>query len=186
MGARKLVSTARHLGAPRRLRAFVRAHETSLVVLAALIGTVGGMVVLAMSLAVAGLHTLLFDIPIRERLSSQESIDPLRALLVPSLSGQHRAESERRILGPGNRLGQGRTGPAQPRQHSRSLNGSQSSGDSRSTSLALLKQIAAMSDQEKSVMGYTDAFVGRIAQNYRTSLQGAIGSNSATSLLSQL
>ncbi|MFH1340450.1 MAG: hypothetical protein ABIL01_04420 [Pseudomonadota bacterium] len=68
------------------------------------------------------------------------------------------------------------------------LNGSQSSGDTRSSSLALLKQITAMSDEEKSVMGYTDAFVGRIAQNYRTltSLQGAIGSNSATSLLSQL
>ena len=68
------------------------------------------------------------------------------------------------------------------------LNGSQSGGDTRSTSLALLKQIAGMSDEEKSVMGYTDAFVSRIAQNYRTltSLQGAVGSNSATSLLSQL
>jgi hypothetical protein len=68
------------------------------------------------------------------------------------------------------------------------LNGSQSSGDTRSTSLALLKQISGMSDEEKSVMGYTDAFVGRIAQNYRTltSLQGTIGSNSAISLLSQL
>ena len=69
------------------------------------------------------------------------------------------------------------------------LNGSQKSGgDTRSSSLALLKQIAGMSDEEKSVMGYTDAFVSRIAQNYRTltSLQGAIGSNSATSLLSQL
>jgi len=69
------------------------------------------------------------------------------------------------------------------------LNGSQKSGsDTRSSSLALLKQIAAMSDEEKAVMGYTDAFVGRIAQNYRTltSLQGATGSNSATSLLSQL
>ncbi len=87
MGARKMVPTSGYLEAPRRLRAFVRAHETSLVVLAALIGTVGGMVVLAMSLAVAGLHTLLFDIPTRERLSSQDSIDPLRALLVPSLGG---------------------------------------------------------------------------------------------------
>lgn len=69
------------------------------------------------------------------------------------------------------------------------LNGSQKSGgDTRSTSLALLKQIAAMSEEEKSVMGYTDAFVSRIAQNYQTltSLQGATGSNTATSLLSQL
>ena len=62
------------------------------------------------------------------------------------------------------------------------LNGSQSGGDTRGASLALLKQIGGMSDEEKSVMGYTDAFVDRIAQNYRTltSLQGAIGSNSAT------
>ncbi len=40
-----------------------------------------------MSVAVAGLHALLFDISIRERLSSQPSIEPLRALLVPSLGG---------------------------------------------------------------------------------------------------
>ncbi len=40
-----------------------------------------------MSMAVAGLHTLLFDISIRERLSSQPGIEPLRALLVPSLGG---------------------------------------------------------------------------------------------------
>ncbi len=77
----------RYLEAPRRLRAFVRAHETSLVVLAVLVGTVGGCVVLAMSVAVAGLHALLFDISIRDRLSSQSGVDPLRALLVPSLGG---------------------------------------------------------------------------------------------------
>jgi CIC family chloride channel protein len=82
-----MVSTSRYLEAPRRLRAFVRAHETSLVVLAALIGTIGGLAVIAMSVAVAGLHALLFNISIRERLSSQDSIEPLRALLVPSLGG---------------------------------------------------------------------------------------------------
>src|SRR6202171_5204598 len=82
-----MVTTSRYLEAPRRLRAFVRAHETSLVVLAALVGTLGGWVVVAMSIAVAGLHALLFNIDIRERLSSQFSIDPLRALLVPSLGG---------------------------------------------------------------------------------------------------
>jgi CIC family chloride channel protein len=82
-----MVTSSRYLEAPRRLRAFVRAHETSLVVLAALIGTIGGLVVLAMSVAVAGLHALLFNISIRERLSSQTSIDTLRALLVPSLGG---------------------------------------------------------------------------------------------------
>src|SRR6266849_9035807 len=82
-----MVTTSRFLEAPRRLRAFVRAHETSLVVLAALVGIVAGAVVLAMSIAVAALHAVLFNIDIRERLSSQISIEPLRALLVPSLGG---------------------------------------------------------------------------------------------------
>jgi len=44
-------------------------------------------VVLAMSVAVAALHALLFDISITERLSSQPSIETLRAVLVPSLGG---------------------------------------------------------------------------------------------------
>jgi len=82
-----MVTTSRFLEAPRRLRAFVRAHETSLVVLAALVGIIAGLVVVAMSVAVAGLHALLFNIPIRERLSSQDSVEPLRALLVPSFGG---------------------------------------------------------------------------------------------------
>lgn len=82
-----MTAKSRYLEAPRRLRAFVRAHETSLVVLAALIGTIGGLVVLAMSIAVAGLHALLFNISIRERLSSQAGIETMRALLVPSLGG---------------------------------------------------------------------------------------------------
>ncbi|MET0968175.1 MAG: chloride channel protein [Tardiphaga sp.] len=81
------MAKAPYLEAPRRLRAFVRAHETSLVALAVLVGTIAGGVVLAMSVAVAGLHALLFDISIRDRLSSQFAIDPWRALLVPSLGG---------------------------------------------------------------------------------------------------
>jgi CIC family chloride channel protein len=82
-----MVTKSRFIEAPRRLRAFVRAHETSLVVLAALIGVIGGLVVAAMSAAVEGMHVLLFKIEIGERLSSQFAIDPLRALLVPSLGG---------------------------------------------------------------------------------------------------
>src|ERR1700689_4865283 len=82
-----MVTTSRYLEAPRRLRAFVRSHETSLILLAVLIGLTAGLVVVAMSVAVAGLHALLFNISIRERLSSQDSIEPLRALLVPSLGG---------------------------------------------------------------------------------------------------
>ena len=49
-----MTTTSRYLEAPRRLRAFVRAHETSLVMLAALIGTIGGLVVAAMGAAVPG------------------------------------------------------------------------------------------------------------------------------------
>jgi CIC family chloride channel protein len=83
----EMTTPSRYLEAPRRLRAFVRAHETSLVVLAAMIGTIGGLVVLAMSVAVAALHALLFNISITERLSSQPSVETLRAVLVPSLGG---------------------------------------------------------------------------------------------------
>jgi CIC family chloride channel protein len=82
-----MVTTSRYFEAPQRLRAFVRAHETSLVVLAALIGTIGGLVVAAMSAAVEGLHVLLFNLEMGERLSSQFRIEPWRALLVPSLGG---------------------------------------------------------------------------------------------------
>jgi hypothetical protein len=62
------------------------------------------------------------------------------------------------------------------------LNGSQSGGDPRSGSLALLKQYSSMSDEEKAVMGYDKAFVDRITQNYRTltSLQGSLGTTTST------
>src|SRR3984893_14667448 len=82
-----MVTTSRYIEAPRRLRAFVRAHETSLVVLAALIGTIGGLGVAAMSAAVQGMDALLFNLEIGDRLSSQYRIDSWRALLVPSLGG---------------------------------------------------------------------------------------------------
>jgi CIC family chloride channel protein len=82
-----MVTSSRYLEAPRRLRAFVRAHETSLVLLALLIGTIGGLVVAAMSGAVTVLHAVLFNIEMGARLSSQSSLEPLRALLVPSLGG---------------------------------------------------------------------------------------------------
>jgi chloride channel protein, CIC family len=82
-----MTTTSRYLEAPRRLRAFVRAHETSLVVLAALIGAVGGLVVATMSGLVSVLHAVLFNLPWGERLSSQPSIDPIRALAVPALGG---------------------------------------------------------------------------------------------------
>ena len=82
-----MVTRARYLEAPQRLRAFVRAHEASLVVLALLIGTLGGLAVAAMSVAVEGLHVVLFNLEWGDRLSSQFRIEPWRALLVPSLGG---------------------------------------------------------------------------------------------------
>jgi chloride channel protein, CIC family len=86
-GYGKMMTKSRYLEAPRRLRAIVRAHETSLVVLAALVGTIGGLVVSGMAAAVQLLHVVLFDLEMGARLSSQLKIDPLRALLVPSLGG---------------------------------------------------------------------------------------------------
>jgi chloride channel protein, CIC family len=82
-----MITNPGYLEAPRRLRAFVRAHETSLVVLAALVGTVAGLVVAAMGAAVELLHVGLFNLEMGARLSSQIRLDPLRALLVPSLGG---------------------------------------------------------------------------------------------------
>ncbi|MCP1752480.1 chloride channel protein [Bradyrhizobium elkanii] len=82
-----MTTTSSYLEAPRRLRAFVRAHETSLVVLAVLIGAIGGLVVAVMSGLVTVLHSVLFNLPHGDRLSSQPSIDPVRALVVPTIGG---------------------------------------------------------------------------------------------------
>jgi CIC family chloride channel protein len=82
-----MITRSPYLEAPPRLRAFVRAHETSLVILAAIVGVIGGLVVAAMSAAVDLLHMALFDLRAGDRLSSQVAIDPVRALLVPSLGG---------------------------------------------------------------------------------------------------
>ncbi|MDB5655944.1 MAG: voltage gated chloride channel family protein [Tardiphaga sp.] len=79
--------TGFYLEAPRWLRTFVRARETSLVLVAALIGALAGLLVAAMSGAVNLMHVALFDLPHGARLSSQTVIDPLRAILVPALGG---------------------------------------------------------------------------------------------------
>src|ERR1700674_1858032 len=72
---------------PRRLRAFVRARETSLVLLAVVIGALGGLVVAAMSALVDLLHMVLFGLGPGERLSAQPHLDPGVAILVPTLGG---------------------------------------------------------------------------------------------------
>ena len=72
---------------PQTLRALVRSDELWLVVLAALIGVAAGLLVVAMTGATQLLHEALFLIDSHERLSSEVNIDPLRAILVPSLGG---------------------------------------------------------------------------------------------------
>ncbi len=75
------------LEAPRRWRAFVRARETSLVVLAAGIGAAAGLAVTLMSAMVGLLHAAFFGLAPHERLSASMSVDPVRAIAVPLLGG---------------------------------------------------------------------------------------------------
>ena len=82
-----MTRSSRYLEAPRRLRTFVRSRESSLILVAILIGIIGGLLVAAMSEAVNLLHVLLFRIPLGERLSAQTSVNPLAALAVPTLGG---------------------------------------------------------------------------------------------------
>jgi chloride channel protein, CIC family len=72
---------------PRRLRALVRARESSLIGLAALVGVAGGLVVAAMGTAVDLIHEILFNLQHGERLSARLTLDPVLALSVPLLGG---------------------------------------------------------------------------------------------------
>jgi len=72
--------------APRRLRAFVRARETSIIVLAAGVGLLGGLGVAAMSAAVNLMHQAFFGLQSGQRLSAIHTIEPIRAL-VPAIGG---------------------------------------------------------------------------------------------------
>src|SRR5690348_5491002 len=72
--------------APRRLRAIVRAREVSIVVLAAIVGVLAGLVVVAMGVAVNFMHSRFFGLPSGERLSAIAAITPLHAL-IPAAGG---------------------------------------------------------------------------------------------------
>ena len=76
-----------HFEVPHRLRAIVRARESSVIVLAALIGVAAGLVVVVMGQLVGLMHVLFFAIDPGERLSGLAALDPLRAFLVPCLGG---------------------------------------------------------------------------------------------------
>jgi chloride channel protein, CIC family len=76
-----------HFEVPRLLRTQVRARESSLILLAAAIGGIAGLVVAAMGAGVTALHALFFAVPPGQRLSTLTSLDPFAAIVVPTLGG---------------------------------------------------------------------------------------------------
>jgi CIC family chloride channel protein len=82
-----MTPSPRFIEAPRALRTFIRSRETSLVLVAAVIGGIAGLLVAAMSGAVNLMHVMLFNLQLGGRLSGQSWIDPVRAILVPTLGG---------------------------------------------------------------------------------------------------
>jgi chloride channel protein, CIC family len=65
----------------------VRARESSLIILAALVGVLGGVVVAAMGDSVDLLHEYFFDLQHGERLSARLTLNPVLALSVPLIGG---------------------------------------------------------------------------------------------------
>src|ERR1019366_4643233 len=78
---------SRPLEVPRRLRAIVRARESSVIVLALIVGALAGLVVAAMGEADALMHLTFFGLDPGERLSGRVSLNPLYAFLTPCLGG---------------------------------------------------------------------------------------------------
>jgi chloride channel protein, CIC family len=78
---------ATKLEIPRRLRAVVRARESSLILLAALVGVIAGLVVAGMGNAVDLLHQTFFNLQHGERLSGRLMLNPVLALSVPLVGG---------------------------------------------------------------------------------------------------
>jgi CIC family chloride channel protein len=72
---------------PSALRALVRARESSVVLLGAMVGACAGLIVAGMSAAVNLMHALLFALPIGQRLSASAALDPWRAIGVPLIGG---------------------------------------------------------------------------------------------------
>jgi chloride channel protein, CIC family len=70
-----------------RVRALIRARESSLIALAALVGLLGGLVVALMTLCVELLHQVFFQVPRGQRLSAELAINPLLAALIPVAGG---------------------------------------------------------------------------------------------------
>ena len=77
----------RPLEVPHRLRAIVRARESSIIVLSAAVGLLSGLVVAAMSESVGLMHLVFFGLDPGERLSARAWINPVYAFLTPCLGG---------------------------------------------------------------------------------------------------
>jgi CIC family chloride channel protein len=75
------------LEVPHRLRAIVRARESSIIALAAIVGAAAGLVVAGMSELVGLMHLTFFGLDPGERLSGRGSLNPLYAFLTPCLGG---------------------------------------------------------------------------------------------------
>jgi chloride channel protein, CIC family len=73
--------------APQVLRALVRTDEVWVVVLAAFIGCVTGIVVWLMTSGTQLVHQILFGIGPTQRLSAMSVLDPIRTVAVPAIGG---------------------------------------------------------------------------------------------------
>ena len=72
---------------PQRLRAVVRARESGLITVSALVGAIAGLVVAVMGRSVDLMHQILFGVAPDERLSGVAMLDPLVAVAVPTVGG---------------------------------------------------------------------------------------------------
>ncbi|MGH6682747.1 MAG: chloride channel protein, partial [Pseudolabrys sp.] len=77
----------RPLEVPHRLRAIVRARESSVIALAIVIGIIAGLAVTAMGGVVALMHLAFFGLDAGERLSGRVSLNPVYAFFTPCLGG---------------------------------------------------------------------------------------------------
>jgi CIC family chloride channel protein len=77
----------RPLEVPHRLRAIVRARESSVIVIAIGVGAIAGLAVAAMGELVSLMHVVFFGLDPGERLSGQFMLNPLYAFLSPCLGG---------------------------------------------------------------------------------------------------
>ena len=75
------------LHAPQTLRALVRTDELWLVLVAAGVGVLSGITVVAMNDLTLLMHRKLFDLHTDGRLSGLTVLEPMRAVLVPALGG---------------------------------------------------------------------------------------------------